>query len=93
MLGAWAVHSLILPQLAGDTQTGSLVWFMLYAITLTLAGVLGDLAESMLKREVGQKDSSSWLPGMGGVLDVADSMLSTAPVSFAWWASGMLILV
>ncbi len=92
MLGGWAVHSLILPNLAGETQTGSLGWFMLYAVTLCLAGVLGDLAESMLKREVGQKDSSNWLPGMGGVLDLTDSMLSTAPVSFAWWASGMLIL-
>lgn len=91
VLGAWAVHSLLLPRLAGDTQTGSLLWFLVYAMTLTLAGVLGDLSESLLKRDVGQKDSSRWLPGLGGVLDVADSMLSAAPVSFAWWVSGLLI--
>jgi len=45
------------------------------------AGVVGDLAESMLKRSVNAKDSSGIIPGMGGLLDVFDSLL-LAPAIF-----------
>lgn len=90
MGGAWAVHSWLLPTFVPDTSVGSLLWFLIYGVTLAIAGVLGDLSESLMKREAGEKDSSRWLRGLGGVLDVIDSMLSTAPVSFAWWASGLL---
>ena len=57
-----------------------------YGLVLTLAGMLGDLAESLIKRDVGQKDSSEWLPGLGGSLDVVDSVLFAAPVAFVWWS-------
>jgi len=57
---------------------------------LGIAGMLGDLAESMLKRDVGLKDSSRWMPGFGGVLDILDSLLLSAPVAWLCWSLGML---
>lgn len=51
-------------------------------VLLALAGVAGDLFESLLKRAAGVKDSSGVVPGMGGVLDVIDSLLFGAPVLY-----------
>ncbi len=61
-----------------------------YALSIAVAGLIGDLSESLLKRDAGVKDSSDWLPGFGGVLDLLDSLLFAGPVAYVWWASGML---
>jgi phosphatidate cytidylyltransferase len=49
---------------------------------LAITGQTGDLVASLLKRDAGVKDSSSILPGFGGVLDVIDSLLPAAPVAY-----------
>ena len=50
-----------------------------YAIAIAIAGLIGDLTESLLKRDAGVKDSSTWMPGFGGVLDLLDSLLGGGP--------------
>ena len=55
-------------------------------LTVGLAGMFGDLAESLIKRDCERKDASQTVPGFGGVLDVVDSILFAAPVSYCWLA-------
>lgn len=55
-----------------------------FGLTVGLAGVLGDLAESLIKRDCRSKDAADTVPGFGGVLDVIDSILFAAPVAYLW---------
>lgn len=59
-------------------------WPSVVGISLVLAvlAVIGDLAESVLKRSIGVKDSGSTLPGIGGILDLIDSLCFTAPALY-----------
>ena len=55
------------------------IWFgPLFGAVILVTGTLGDLGESMIKRDIGVKDMSSWLPGHGGILDRLDSVLPSA---------------
>jgi phosphatidate cytidylyltransferase len=60
-------------------------WYfgLLFGLSLALTGTIGDLSESLIKRDLGVKDISTWLPGHGGFLDRLDSVLPAAAVAYA----------
>ncbi|MBO9578276.1 MAG: phosphatidate cytidylyltransferase [Microbacteriaceae bacterium] len=55
-------------------------------LAFLVTGTLGDLAESLIKRDIGIKDMSSWVPGHGGVLDRLDSILPSLVVAFGLYS-------
>jgi phosphatidate cytidylyltransferase len=58
---------------------------VVFGVVLGFAGILGDLAESLIKRDANAKDSSQAVPGFGGLLDVFDSVLFAGPVAYLWF--------
>jgi phosphatidate cytidylyltransferase len=82
MLVAWAYEQFVL---APSTHLG-FTWrpagVLFYGALVSVAAQLGDLAESLLKREAGVKDSSRIIPGHGGILDRFDSLLFVLPISY-----------
>jgi phosphatidate cytidylyltransferase len=55
---------------------------VILGVIISIAAMVGDLGESIIKRSTGVKDSGSVLPGIGGMLDLIDSLLFTAPLLF-----------
>jgi phosphatidate cytidylyltransferase len=55
---------------------------LVMGVLLALIGTMGDLTESLIKRDLGVKDISTWLPGHGGFLDRLDSILPSAAVAY-----------
>ncbi|GAG19092.1 unnamed protein product, partial [marine sediment metagenome] len=67
-------------------------WGIVLGVLLVLAATFGDLAESVIKRQVGVKDSSNLIPGHGGMLDRVDSLLFVAPIVYYFASAGKALL-
>jgi phosphatidate cytidylyltransferase len=85
-VGALALSSLAsvgLVKLMPDRLSAlSLTDAIVLGLLLGFAAVIGDLAESIIKRSTGVKDSGNFFPGIGGALDLIDSLLFTAPLLY-----------
>ena len=71
-----------------------LLWFdaLALAVIIGVAGQIGDLIESFFKRKTGIKDSSSILPGHGGVLDRFDSLIFISPFVY-YYVKWMVVMI
>jgi phosphatidate cytidylyltransferase len=62
-------------------------WWLaiVFGVCFAFIGQMGDLVESMIKRDAEQKDSGQKVPGFGGVLDIIDSPLVAAPFAYLFF--------
>jgi phosphatidate cytidylyltransferase len=79
------VASLVFAHFFGDKMAG-MNWLhaVVLGVLLSLTAVIGDLIESLFKREAGVKDSGRLFPGIGGILDLLDSLLFNAPIMYLY---------
>ncbi len=77
--------SVLFAHLAQDKmQAMNLKHAIILGVLLSIAAVVGDLIESLFKREAGIKDSGHFFPGIGGILDLLDSLLFNAPIMYLY---------
>ena len=77
--------SLLFVQFLGQKMPG-MNWThaVILGVVLGICAVVGDLIESLFKREAGAKDSGRFFPGIGGMLDLLDSLLFNAPIMYLY---------
>jgi phosphatidate cytidylyltransferase len=82
---SWAWFTLATPLLIPGGEPCPAHWAILFGVIIGIVGLIGDLCESLIKRDVGRKDSAVLLPGFGGVLDILDCILYAGPVAYILW--------
>ena len=82
LVGAAVASAIVAAQLFRDQPLGLVV---VIGILVAIAGIVGDLLESLFKRYVGAKDSGTLFPGHGGALDRMDAFLLAAPLLYAFF--------
>lgn len=88
---SWFLFNVAAPWIVGPEAVPLVWWRWLgFSIVVSAFGLIGDLSESLLKRDMQRKDSGDRLPGFGGVLDVLDSPLMAAPPAYLCWAIGLV---
>jgi phosphatidate cytidylyltransferase len=79
------ISSLVFVHFLGDKMSGmNWIHAVILGIVLSSTAVVGDLIESLFKREAGLKDSGNFFPGIGGILDLLDSLLFNAPIMYLY---------
>ncbi len=84
ILGAFVAAFAVTGLMGWDVPLLTPLHTAILALLLALTAILGDLAESVVKRSLVAKDSGQVMPGIGGILDLVDSILFTAPVMFCY---------
>jgi phosphatidate cytidylyltransferase len=90
-LGAWTWLHFATPLFNPEWPPPAAHWSLLYGLILGAVGLVGDLAESLIKRDVGRKDAAALFPGFGGLLDLLDSILYAGPVALLLWLALPLV--
>jgi phosphatidate cytidylyltransferase len=84
-LGGWLWLNFAGRLFDSSLQPGPQWNILAYSAVIGLIGLVGDLCESLIKRDVQKKDSAILMPGFGGLLDLLDSPLFAGPFALAWW--------
>ncbi|MDR1924370.1 MAG: phosphatidate cytidylyltransferase [Planctomycetaceae bacterium] len=88
-IGAWLWFAVAIPQY--ETKLASSIYgWIIFGVIVAIAGMIGDLAGSLIKRDSRMKDSGHSVPGFGGVLDVFDSLLMASPAAYFLWTFGFV---
>ena len=85
MLGGWLWLTFAGKLFSESIAAGPLWNILTYSAAMGIIGLIGDLCESLIKRDVQKKDSAILMPGFGGLLDLLDSPLFAGPFALAWW--------
>ena len=85
MAGAVVLAVIVAVLFAATCDIMSVCLAAIFGICFAFIGQLGDLAESMIKRDAEQKDSANNVPGFGGILDIIDSPLAAAPFAYLFF--------